>query len=61
MSKKFNRYNDYDSFDDEAAYRADYYEELKERRKNKRIRNALRSRNVDDLMRDLDDDYDAYW
>lgn len=60
MSKKFNRYNDYDSFDDEAAYRADYYEELKERRKNKRIRNALRSRNVDDLMRDLDDDYDAY-
>ena len=60
MSKKFNRYNDYDSFDDEAAYRADYYEELKERRKNKRIRNALRSRNVDDLMRDLDDDYDTY-
>lgn len=60
MSKKFNRYNDYDAYDDEAAYRADYYEEIKERRKNKRIRNALRSRNVDDLMRDLDDDYDQY-
>lgn len=60
MSKKFNRHNEYDAFDDESIYRADYYEELKERRKNKRIRNALRSRNVDDLIRDLDDDYDAY-
>lgn len=60
MSKKFNRHNEYDGFDDESAYRSDYYEELKAHRKNKRIRNALRSRNVDDLIRDLDDDYDAY-
>ena len=59
MAKKFNRVN-YDMYDDDSEYRQDYYQELKERRKNKRMRNALRSRNVDDLMRDLDDDYDMY-
>lgn len=57
MSKKFNRDIDYD---DNLEYRHDYYQELKERRKNKRMRNALRSKNVDDLMRDVDDDYDYY-
>lgn len=57
MAKKFNRVNDQD---DDLEYRVDYYQELKERRKNKRMRNALRSKNVDDLMRDLDDDYDMY-
>lgn len=56
MSKKFNRDIDYD---DNLEYRHDYYQELKERRKNKRMRNALRSKNVDDLMRD-DDEYDYY-
>jgi hypothetical protein len=53
MSKKFNREMDYD---DDLDYRQDYYLEIKERRKNKRMRNALRSKNVDDLMRNLDDD-----
>jgi len=24
------------------------------------MRNAIRSKNIDDLMRDLDDDYDEY-
>lgn len=57
MAKKFNRVNEYD---DDQDYRNDYYQELKERRKNKRMRNALRSKNVDDLMRDIDDDYDMY-
>lgn len=57
MSKKFNRVSDYD---DDQDYRTEYYQEIKERRKNKRMRNALRSKNVDDLMRDLDDDYDVY-
>ncbi len=60
MAKKFNRVNDYDMYNDDDDYRNDYYQELKERRKNKRMRNALRSKNVDDLMRDLDDDYDMY-
>lgn len=59
MAKKFNRVN-YDMYDDDTEYRQDYYQEIKERRKNKRMRNALRARNVDDLMRDLDDDYDMY-
>lgn len=60
MTKKFSRYARDEFYDDDSEYRQDYYQELKERRKNKRMRNALRSRNVDDLMRDLDDDYDMY-
>lgn len=54
MAKKFNRVN-YDMYDDDMEYRQDYYQEIKERRKNKRMRNALRARNVDDLMRDYDE------
>lgn len=53
MAKKNHRVDFYD--DDDSDYRNDYYEELRERRKNKRMRNALRSRNVNDLIRDLDD------
>lgn len=60
MAKKFNRVSSVDMYDDDQDYRNDYYQDLKERRKNKRMRNALRSKNVDDLMRDLDDDYDVY-
>ncbi len=59
MSKKSHRTNEYDMYDD-YDYRSDYYEELQERRKNKRMRNAIRSKNVDDLMRDSDDYYDRY-
>lgn len=53
MSKKQNRYEEYE---DEDNY-ADYHDDLKERRKLKRMRNALRSKNIDDLLRD----YDEYW
>lgn len=60
MTKKFNRNARDDYYDDDFEYRHDYYQELKERRKNKRMRNAIRSKNVDDLMRDFDDDYDLY-
>lgn len=60
MSKKFSRQRDHRDMDDDYEYRMDYYQELQERRKNKRMRNAIRSKNVDDLMRDLDDDYDMY-
>lgn len=56
MAKKNQRVD----YDDELTYRTDYYDDLREHRKNKRMRNALRSRNVDDLMRDLDDGYDSY-
>jgi hypothetical protein len=57
MAKKNHRV-DYD--DDDSEYRNDYYQEVQARRKDKRMRNALRSRNVDDLMRNFDDDYDMY-
>lgn len=59
MAKKSYRFSNND-YDDDIDYRSDYYEELQERRKLKRMRNAIRSKNVDDLMRDFDDDYDTY-
>ncbi len=60
MTKKSHRRNDdFYGYEEDYAERG-YHEELKERRKQKRMKNAIRSRNVDDLMRDLDDDYDFY-
>jgi hypothetical protein len=56
MAKKFSR-NVRDEFEDED-YRHDYHQELKERRKNKRMRNALRSNDIDALIYDLDDEFD---
>ena len=53
MSKKFRKFRDFE-------YDEDYYEErdqradLKEHRKMKRMRNALRTKNIDEL---LDDDF----
>lgn len=57
MTKKFNRL-DYE--EDDQHYRNDYYESLLERRKMKRMRNAIRSKNIRDLQ-DLDDDYITNW
>lgn len=58
MSKKISNVRDYDDFDN---YNDNvYHEQLKERRKLKRMKNAIRSKNIDALMRDLDDDYDMY-
>lgn len=54
MSKKFSRRSDMNDFEDEYEYRSDYYQEIKDRRKNKRMRNALRSNNINDLMYDED-------
>jgi len=55
MSKKHNRNfrieEDYDDYTD----RSGYHDQLKERRKLKRMKNALKTRNIDDLMH-LDDD-----
>lgn len=56
MAKKSHRFNN-DMYDDDFDYRNDYYEELQERRKMKRMRNAIRSKNIDDLMRDREDEY----
>jgi hypothetical protein len=54
MSKKFYRTHEYEMYED-YEYRSNHYEDLREHRKNKRMRNAIRSKNVDDLMRDIDD------
>jgi len=46
------RFRDMD-FDDDN--KSNYHQELSERRKDKRIKNALRSKNVKDLLEDYDD------
>lgn len=54
MSKKFRKFRDFEydeDYNDDRGYR----DELKERRKMKRIKNALKSRKIDDLLDD--DDY----
>lgn len=56
MSNKHNKFEDYD----DEEYRVGYINQVSEHRKMKRMRNAIRSKNIDDLMRDLDDDYDEY-
>lgn len=60
MSKKFNRHNTRDEFEDDLYEDRVYHNDLKQRRKMKRMKNALKSKNIDALMRDLDDDYDMY-
>jgi hypothetical protein len=55
MSKKFSRSPRFDDFHDEE-YDNGYYDNLKERRKLKRMKNAIKSRNIDSLM-DLDEEY----
>ena len=51
MSKKFRKFRDFEvdeDYYDERGHR----DELIERRKMKRMRNALRSKNIDEFMRD---------
>lgn len=60
MSKKFNRHNTRDEFEDDHYDDRGHHNDLKQRRKMKRMKNALKSKNIDALMRDLDDDYDMY-
>jgi len=55
MSKKFPRNDQYDDYDNDH-YENGYRDQLVERRKNKRIRNALRSKDIYDLMH-IDEDY----
>lgn len=59
MSKNFRKFRDFEYDEDYYRTKADPIE-IKERRKMKRIKNAIRSKNVESLMRDLDDDYDMY-
>ena len=53
MAKKFNhKVNDYD---EEESYH--YQDEYRERKSKKRLKNALRSRNLNDLEELMDDDW----
>lgn len=55
MSKKFSRK---DFIDEDYEFKDRFYsDELKQRRKLKKLKNAIKSKNIDYLM-DLDDDYD---
>lgn len=54
MSKNFRKFRDFE-YDDDYNERTQY-EDNSVRRKNKRIKNALRARNIDELLQ-TDDDY----
>lgn len=57
MAKNNRRTNRLDrEFEDDYDYRVDYTQELLERRRNKQMRNALRTKNIDHLL-DPDDEY----
>lgn len=56
MSKKFSRHPRFEDTYEEDRYETGYHDNLKERRKMKRLKNALKSRNVDYIL-DLDEDY----
>ena len=56
MSKKFSRSPQFDDYYDEDEYNNRYHDSLKERRKLKRMKNALKTRNVDYLL-DLDEEF----
>ena len=55
MNKKTSRNFKFDDFDDDS-YDNGYHDQLVERRKMKRLKSALKTRNVDDLL-NLDDYY----
>lgn len=59
MSKKIDRFNDFDMQEGQYNDRT-FYKELEDRRRLKRMKNAIRSKNVNALLQDLDDDYDEY-
>lgn len=52
MSKhKRKDYNDYNDYDDEFYDDTSYREKKKERRKERRIKTALKTKNIDELMK----------
>jgi len=54
MTKRFPLHRDFDDYEFENKTESAYNDELSKRRKMKRIKSALRTKNVDYLM-DLDD------
>lgn len=55
MSKNFRKFREFE-FDEDYEDRHTY-DDLKEHRKMKRLKNALKSKNIDELLRDLDEEY----
>lgn len=55
MTKKNYRNAHADYYDDDFIDDRTYHDELKERRKLKRLKNAIRSKNISDLL-----DYEDY-
>lgn len=58
MTKRFRQFSD-DMYE-ESEYHKSNSQSLQEHRKNKRIKNALRARNIDDLLDESGDNYDDY-
>lgn len=57
MGKKFNKNTRDEEFEDGDFYQNGYYDELAKRRNMKRMKNAMRSKNIDDLLEMEEDDY----
>ena len=55
MSKNFRKFREFEFDEDYESRHA--YDDLKEHRKMKRMKNALKSKNIDELIRDLDEEY----
>lgn len=56
MTKKFSNHARYEDYDDYADQHNGYHDEIKARRRMKKMKNAIKSKNIDYLM-DLDEDY----
>jgi hypothetical protein len=59
MSKKNERFDSYE--DEERSWERNSYQDRKEKRREKKIRNALRTRNIDELMEADEEYYDNYY
>jgi len=59
MSKKNQRFDSYE--DEERSWERNSYQNRKEKRREKKIRNALRTRNIDELMEADEEYYDNYY
>lgn len=59
MSKKNQRFESYE--DDERNWEKASYQDRKEKRREKKMRNALRTRNIDELMEADEEYYEDYY
>ena len=59
MSKRFQRNDHYDDYDNDH-HENGYHDHMKEHRRLKRMKNALKSKNINDLIH-LDEDEDDYY